>query len=330
MYVLGSHTSELLRLARNLRIPPVLPDMIQSQLEHRVVQELEMLLARIRATAADPQGKIRSAHQPSTKHVSLDLENLERLEDMPLTAKSAELDPSWMQTINGDKRLLHRLSVDEVARVTDGEEYEGGDVIALIDMSRLDATPSPISSNTPPPTAAVSQMGPALLAAGSSQRPTDNEGAARDAGQGVTMIPGLKGDIPIFHLRNLLPLALYAEVHTLLGAILGIETMIKTRLNVRKSALPQSTEETISRLSDEEVSDQPMSTGAAAESQDFGTGIPVTKSDLLALNSWAAPKDLTGRRGDLGVPLFIALYRLRLWYGEGWTQRLANKRGIEV
>jgi len=53
-------------------------------------------------------------------------------------------------------------------------------------------------------------------------------------------------------------------------------------------------------------------------------------SDILALYAHPSLTHEGRRAGSLGIQLAMALWRLRLWFGEGWDEFVINKRGMRM
>ncbi|ORX38253.1 hypothetical protein BD324DRAFT_620153 [Kockovaella imperatae] len=361
----GRHKSHLSKLARNLTVPPNLTEIIDSQLQDRIVQELRLLFDRIRTSSDRPNGQLRDP-VPETLTSGLDFQSYQKSSadhvsqeehpadgttaagiplDIPPYAKVNDLDPRWMLKLNGSRNVLHRLSLEDERMVMNGHGYMAPDTIAIIDIGNVDFEPAQpadtqVEVGITEPLEEVEERRSAQSA--KRRRPLQNEDfhaqgprlypLTTEGHLGtapvLTMISGPKGDIPIFHLRNILPAEHLTSARDLIDAILAFEVVIKARTESR--VMDGSSLKSHSSASPDGIDNATAEELTDIDQQSSKPTSHEPKSVLLALNSWIAPRGLVGRRGDLGIALFIALQRIRLWNGGGWKTRYRNRLDQDV
>ena len=308
-----------------MNIPVSLPDLVEAQLQTRVLQELQLLAERLKG----------SFHpKPLPNVVETILEGASTSEDDGLETKpngtdrdSLIPDTSWADELGRDEWILRRLDSTESQAVSDGQADFAPSASGIIDMSGLNAGLVP----DPAPTLSNESSDP------SDEREGETGESQKVAGHDhalVTFVRGAKCDLPVFHLRHMFASDHHRTLRDLLGTVMAHDLAHHVRNSTSNGTTPPTIPATDgSQARQGESDEQPelySHSPPRLEGSENSPSRPSAKSDMAVLSSWPAPKSYGGRRGDLGVPLFHALWRLHLWSGGGWEEYVVDSKGRRV
>ncbi|KAK8854521.1 hypothetical protein IAR55_003260 [Kwoniella newhampshirensis] len=289
-----------LRQIPSLQVPPNLSKIVQDQLDSRVLYELEHLASKLETLTPRIKNRI------STQDAS---------EESGILGGGEEGGGG----VVGDDVVLRRLFEDEVRGIKVGTEdlvtggmidprHGGENIIALLDISVVKT--GPLMNDTEPVVSSSQAFTP--IPSIPLVSITCNPLSSRTTPQ-----------IPLYTLSTLFPRSTHSRINTAISSLLSTE-----RKHARRKRLSrQTTHAQNDRLT---MTPAPESTTSNTTSNRDSRSVQ-RHSDILALSSFPShlrprlsddrvQNDIHAQRGSIGVPLAIALWRMRCFYGQAWEQ----------
>ena len=284
-------------------------EMVQDQLEQRVVQEMELLLERLRGSTSRVEQRIKYRDLAIPGHAS-------------------------------PHAVVWRLDEDEAKKVLEQGCYDKEEAVALLDIRGITSTSSESYQSSPSilphpdvPTESTSSN------TTSTSVDTHSKTERTEPLDGVTDIRTKSRTIPLYKLSSFIPSTSYSTLSKLITDLLTIEKLEHDRatLAAQISSNSLSPSPPAAPLPSSSSPPPPPPSSSSPLDTTSITRLPSParppNPDILVISSWIVPGGKLPPRtkpGDLGVPLAIALWRLGCWHGRGWQEFDVDIKGRKV